>query len=173
MDRWNRFDEIIGKVEQFFLTTLLSLMILLGFSQILLRNFFSMGLSWGDPLIRYMVLWVAFIGAALAAKEDKHIKIDLIARWMPGLANEIIRVFTNAVSSFICGLLVFAALRFVHNEAMIGGIAFIGIPAWVLQLVIPISFGVMSLRFACRTFKELSNMVKSGRNQGQEQKGER
>jgi TRAP-type C4-dicarboxylate transport system permease small subunit len=59
MDRWERADEIIDRVEQTSLVILLSSMIVIAFLQIVLRNLFSTGLSWGDSLVRNLVLWVS------------------------------------------------------------------------------------------------------------------
>ena len=64
MHIWDRFDENISRVEAVMIAILLTVMILIAFSQILLRNFFDTGISWGDSLVRYLVVWVGFIGAA-------------------------------------------------------------------------------------------------------------
>ena len=122
------------------------------------------GLSWGDPLVRYMVLWVGFIGASIATKEGRHINIDVFSQWVPGLGNILIQVITYLFSSFVCGILTFAALRFIRNEAQIGGITFLGIPAWIPALIIPVAHGLMTLRFGLRSFKALSMTVKFGSN---------
>ncbi|MDE2237792.1 MAG: TRAP transporter small permease subunit, partial [Elusimicrobia bacterium] len=44
----------------------------LAFLQVLRRELFGSGALWADPLLRSLVLWVGFLGAALAAAEDKH-----------------------------------------------------------------------------------------------------
>ena len=80
MDRWERADEVIDRVEQILLVILLSSMIVIAFFQIVLRNLFSTGLTWGDPLVRNLVLWIGFIGAALATREGKHINIDIVSQ---------------------------------------------------------------------------------------------
>ena len=56
-DRWEQIDEAIGRVEQILNVVLLSALILFAFSQIILRNFFSTGIAWGDALVRSLVLW--------------------------------------------------------------------------------------------------------------------
>ena len=72
----------IEKAETVLLVVILSVMILLSFLQVLLRNFFEQGILWGDILIRNLVLWVGFIGASLATRENKHINIDLFTRFL-------------------------------------------------------------------------------------------
>jgi C4-dicarboxylate transporter DctQ subunit len=152
MSRWQRWDETLGRVEKFLVATMLSTMILLAFLQIILRNVFSTGISWGDPLVRYLVLWVGFIGASLATKEGKHITIEVFSRWFSGHASRYLNVIPQLVSAFVCGLLTFAGWIFVQNEAQMGGTPFLEIPVWIPQLIIPITFALMTLRFGFRAF---------------------
>ena len=163
MDRWEQTDEIIDRVEQILLVILLSCMILVAFSQIVLRNLLSTGLAWGDPFVRNLVLWVGFIGAALATKEGKHITIDVVSRWMSPLGRDLIGFLTHLFSSFICGLLTFAALKFIKNEIQMENIAFWGIPAWIPEIILPVIFGLMTLRFGLRSFRNLSTVMKMGK----------
>jgi C4-dicarboxylate transporter DctQ subunit len=160
MDPWERTDEIIDRIEQTFLVVLLSTMILIAFSQILLRNLFATGLAWGDPLVRNLVLWVGFIGAALATKEGKHINIDVFSRWLPSLGKTIVGVINHLFSFLVCCLLCFAALKFVKNEAQMGSITFSRIPAWIPQIILPITFGVMAFRYGLRFLRNLLLIVK-------------
>jgi TRAP-type C4-dicarboxylate transport system permease small subunit len=158
MDRWERTDEIIDHVEQALLVILLSFMILIAFIQIILRNLFSTGLTWGDPLVRNLVLWVGFIGAAIATREGKHITIDVALRWKPSLAKTFIEVITHLFSFFICGLLTVGAIKFIKNESQMGSLAFLGIPSWIPEIILPVIFGLMTFRYGLRSLKTLSKI---------------
>jgi TRAP-type C4-dicarboxylate transport system permease small subunit len=59
-------------------------MVVLSALQILLRNVFGAGVLWIDPLLRYLTLWIGFLGAALAAAEGRHIQIDVLSRACAG-----------------------------------------------------------------------------------------
>jgi TRAP-type C4-dicarboxylate transport system permease small subunit len=166
VDHWNRLDEIIARVEQFLLAVTLSAMILVAFLQIVLRNFFGTGLSWADPLVRYLVLWAGFTGAALATREGKHIQIDVFSQWLPGVSNRIIQLIVHLFSSFICGLLTYAAFVFIRNEAQISGNTFLDIPVWIPQLIICISFGLMALRFGFRALGDFLSILNPDKHQG-------
>jgi len=167
MDRWERVDEILDRVEQAFLVTLLSFMIVIAFFQIVLRNVFSTGLNWGDPFVRNLVLWVGFIGATLATKEGKHINIDIVPRGMPPLGKSLIEFLAQVFSFVICCLLTFAALKFIKNESQMGNVAFLGIPEWIPEIILPITFGLMSLRFGLRSFKTLFKLSKKSETNNQ------
>ena len=155
MDHWQRLDKTIGRIEQGALALWLSLMILVAFAQIILRNFFDTGLTWGEPFVRFGVLWVGFIGAAVATREGKHVRIDLLSRWTSGIRHRILAIFTNAVSAGVCGLLTMAAVTFIKNEAELGGLTFFNLPVWTIQIVLPICFGLMTLRYAMRIIRSI------------------
>ena len=158
MNYWTKLDARISKVEKLLITILLTLMILMAFSQIVLRNFFATGIDWGDALVRYLVVWVAFIGAAIATREGKHITIDLLSRWLTGAGSIAIQALACFFSAVICGLLTLAAIRFIWFEAQMGGTAFFTLPVWVPELIMPVTFGLMTLRFTIGMFKEIGKM---------------
>ena len=62
MGNLKKFFSLIGSIlswtEEAFLCLLLFSMILLACVQIFLRIFYSSGILWADPLLRYMVIWV-------------------------------------------------------------------------------------------------------------------
>ena len=153
MKRLDRLDHIISRVENILIVFMLSLMIIMAFMQIVLRNLFATGFSWADVLVRYLVLWVAFIGASLATREGKHINIDVFSRWISGKTKSYIKTICELCSLIICALLAYAAVKFVLFEAQMGGTTFFGLPVWLPQLIIPITFGLMTFRFALRCFK--------------------
>ena len=153
MNRWERIDAIIDRAEQTLISVLLSVMILIAFLQIILRNLFATGLSWGDPLVRNLVLWVGFIGAAIATSEGKHISIDVVSQLVPARGKIFIEAIIHVSSFIVCGLLTFAAVKFISNEALMGDGTFLGIRAWVPELILPVTFGLMTLRYGFRFLK--------------------
>jgi C4-dicarboxylate transporter DctQ subunit len=153
MHRWERVDAIIDRVGQTLVSIFLSVMILIALLQIVLRNLFATGLTWGDPLVRNLVLWVGFIGAAIATREGKHISIDVVSQWVPSRRKVFLEVIIDVSSFIICGLLTFAAVKFIRNEALMGSVTFLGIRAWLPELILPITFGLMTLRFGFRSLK--------------------
>jgi C4-dicarboxylate transporter DctQ subunit len=159
-NRWERIDEVMARLEQILLVTFLGFMIGIAFLQILLRNFFSTGLAWGDSLVRNLVLWTGFIGATLATKEGKHINIDAVSRWLPSLGKNVVSLITHLFSFFVCCGLTYAALKFIKNEVQMENITFLNIPAWIPEMILPLTFGLMTFRFGLRSIETLSRIGK-------------
>ncbi len=153
MHRWEQVDAFVDRVEQTLISIFLSIMIFIAVLQIVLRNIFATGLTWGDPLVRNLVLWVGFIGAAIATKEGKHISIDVMSHWAPPRGRIFIEFIIQVTSLIVCGLLTFAAVKFVRNEALMGTVTFAGISVWIPELILPITFGLMTLRYGFQSLK--------------------
>jgi TRAP-type C4-dicarboxylate transport system permease small subunit len=168
VNRWEQVDGAIDRVEQFLLVTFLSFMILIAFLQIVLRNFFFTGLDWGDSLLRNLVLWIGFIGATLATKEGKHINIDMVSRWLSSLGKNVVTLIIHFFSFSVCCLLTYAALKFIKNEVEMGNRTFLNIPVWIPEMILPITFSLMTFRFGLRSIKNLSEFGKINLLHGRE-----
>lgn len=135
-------------IEDSVMVTLVSIMILVAGSQIILRNFFDTGFGWSDPLLRVMVLWVGLVGAMAATRERRHISIDVLSRFLPLRGKQLSGIITDLFSSVVTALLAWHSAQFVIMEYQGGAEAFIGVPAWACEAIMPFGFAVMALRFA-------------------------
>jgi TRAP-type C4-dicarboxylate transport system permease small subunit len=138
---------VIGGIEKALITLLLTGMILLAGSQILLRNLFDSGWVWADPVLKIMVLWIALLGALIATQENRHIRIDLLSHYLSERNLSILSVIHNLFSAVICGIISWHAARFVYIEWQDGTMLILNIPTWVGEIIIPIGFAMMCLKF--------------------------
>ncbi len=141
------------KLEYLVLVFLFTVMGGLAFSQIVLRIFFATGILWGDPLLRHLLLWVALLGATMAAREGKHINIDVISRLLPDRGKAAVQALTDLFSACICILLVDSSLKFMRDEFQAGTLAFSMVPVWIVAVIFPVAFGLIALRFAISGFR--------------------
>lgn len=148
MRRWIlRVNHWIALGEQAVLVLLALTMVLGAFVQVLLRNFFQSGIDGMEILLRHMVLWVGFIGASLATRDEKHINIDLFTRFASHRHKRIARIGTDILAIMVTLVLARAGYLFVMSEREFGSTLFGNVPAWPFQLVIPFGFMLMALRF--------------------------
>jgi TRAP-type C4-dicarboxylate transport system permease small subunit len=134
-------------LEDSLLVLLLSTLIVLATTQIFLRNFFDMGLVWVDPLLRVMVLWLGLIGAAIAAREHKHIQIDLLTRLLSKNSLVPVQAAVDQFSAWVCLIIAWYGASWVQLDYADQINSFIGVPAWTLEIIIPISFGIIGARY--------------------------
>jgi TRAP-type C4-dicarboxylate transport system permease small subunit len=127
-------------------------MILLATYQVIARNFFDTGLFWGDSLVRVLVLWITFIGATIASRNDEHIRIDLLARFVSNKSSVWLERFRSLFTAFIAGVFAWYSFEFVMLDYQDGTIAFASVPAWLCESVMPFGAGLICLRYVVRTF---------------------
>jgi TRAP-type C4-dicarboxylate transport system permease small subunit len=145
-----RADRLFHYAEDALLVLLVALLAACSLAQIILREFFSTGLLWGDAFLRHGVLWLSFLGAARATSENRHITIDLMPRLLHRRGRAVVAVLSSLFSFGVCVVLFWAAWGFVQGERLAGGKVFAGIPYWWVETVFPFSFALMALRFGGR-----------------------
>ena len=142
-----QIDNAIARLETGFITVILSVMIILSFGQVILRNFFNESIFWGDIFLRQMVLWVGFIGASLAARDQRHIAVDFLPNILPSPWRKPIRTLTKICAAVISIFLTHAAWSFVTYEREAESVLVLNYPVWIFQTVLPYSFGLLTIRF--------------------------
>lgn len=157
-----RLLRVITWVENFALITLLALMVGLAGAQILLRNVFDSGLIGVDQVLRLLVLWVALLGAVTASRDEKHINLDVISRWLPARARTASHAVTSLFTLIVCVLLAWHAARFVADERAAGAMAFAAFPMWVAELILPLAFALIALRYLIHLRRHLLQLFGLG-----------
>lgn len=161
--RWYRFLQAAGRfghaVETGLLVLILGSMILLAFGQIVMRNFFDLGLQWGDELLRMLVLWVAVAGAVAASRNDKHINIAVLDRFLPDPVQRVVKVLVYGVTAAICAIVAWYSLQFVLTSREFDDRILGDVPAWWLQMVLPVGFGLITWRYGLFFLRDVAKLV--------------
>jgi len=138
--------------EDSLLIFLLVSLIILASGQIALRNFFEIGFIWLDPLLRVLVLWTGMIGATIASRDNKHIRIDLVSRFFSIRTRIALQVLVGLFTTFICSVIAWHGAKWVLIDYQDKLTGFANLPAWLLELIIPLAFGLIALRYLIHSF---------------------
>jgi len=145
-DLLRRAEDRLAAAEGALLVALLAVMVSLAFAQVVLRHF-GMGLLWGETVLKHLVLWTGFLGAALAAKSEKHFAweaahVGAPERWKPAL-----RLAANLCGAAVTAILLKASWAYVADERASGAeLLAIGktvVPAWFASAGIPGGFALV------------------------------
>ena len=153
-------------IENALLVILLLCMIGLSTAQIVLRNFFDIGFYWSDSLLRTLVLWIALAGAVAASRADKHISINLLDHVLGQRLRHVTRLLVHAFSAGICGLVAWFSIEFVLTTREYGDVALGNVPAWILQLVLPLGFGLICYRYLLFCITDVVSLLGSRGEEG-------
>jgi TRAP-type C4-dicarboxylate transport system permease small subunit len=147
LDIVQRLRRICTVCEDSLLALMLLTMIGLGTLQIVQRNFFGSSFVWSDELLRLLVLWVAMAGAVAASRDDRHIVIDLLSKFLSEKHALSVRTLIDLFTVAVCALLAWHTFRFVYGEWEYGATLFDGVPAWPFESIIPIAFVTITYRY--------------------------
>ncbi len=136
----------LRRVEDFILILLLLTMISMAVLQIVLRNTIGSGIVWGDTLVRILVLWTGLVGAMAATRQNNHININILTRYLSSRNTLFVNGVTLSFTAFVCLVTSWYSLAFVRMEFEFTTPAFASVPGWVCQSVIPVAFLVIALR---------------------------
>ena len=103
-------------------------------------------------------LWVGLAGAMVAAREDRQITIDALTRLTGPRARQGIRTLTALFTAVVCLAVTWHAVRLVQEDRLGGMTAFGSVPVWVCELILPIAFLVIGLRYAVATVGHLRRL---------------
>jgi len=107
----------------------------------LYRALTERGWAFTAPMVQHLTLVLAFLGAWLAARENKLLRLASGEFWKDAKAKPWIEGTTAIVSAFVCGLLALATYDFVLLEKEDGNTISDLMLSWPLLLAMPLGFG--------------------------------
>jgi TRAP-type C4-dicarboxylate transport system permease small subunit len=161
----NLIDHLLEMLEKCLVIFSFSLMLFFSFVNVILRTLYTRfdlnwansvmsHIDWSEPFARLMVLWVAFLGASLLTRENRHIRIDIMGHLLSPALNMIREIILSAGCVIICLIMISASIGYIKVEMEFSTGSFLGIPLWVYQLVIPFGFAAMCFRFITNGIKQ-------------------
>lgn len=135
-------------LESAALVLLLGALMLLAVGQIVLRIFFNFGFIWADELVKLFVLWIALIASIAASRSNRHLRIDLLSHFVADRYARFPRIIVDAFAAAMCGLLAWHSWRYVQLTIEFEDSILVDFPAWIAYSLLPLSFALMSYRFA-------------------------
>jgi TRAP-type C4-dicarboxylate transport system permease small subunit len=114
--------------------------------QVFLRYVLQQDWRGSDEYVRILLLWVIFLGAAIATKRVAHLGVNILARRLPP---RVVRFLDIAIYLIICGV----AAVMIYQGAIIADRGFTntftmsGVPVGYQYIALPIS-GILILLYA-------------------------
>ena len=115
--------------------------------EVLRREIFSYSSIWGEEIVRYSFIYLAWVGAAAAVKERAHIRIDVIMHYLGPKLKALLYVFGDLVMFGVAIIAVYWSFEAVLVSAKFGSVTD-GLrisKVWFLMAV-PLGFALMIWR---------------------------
>lgn len=161
MEMWVKADRILEKIQISLSVLLFVGILVLGSVQVFGRFIFHAAPPWTEEAMRYLAIYLTFIGSSLTVRADKHVSVDILITFMK---NNRIRAALFIISRMICVLFLLmffpASVSLVARSAEIMG-ASIRISFSYIYLAVPIGIIMMLLSYAS-TIPKLSKLYREG-----------
>jgi tripartite ATP-independent transporter DctM subunit len=142
-----RLGALWGRLELWAAGLALLLMGVLPVLEILCRLLFRRGVPGSTAFVQHLTLWVGFLGAMITSREKKHLNLVTGIHLLPKRLQKIIGVAADTVSAGVSAALAWASWQFVRSEMEAPTTLADWLPVWVAELILPLSFAVITLRF--------------------------
>jgi tripartite ATP-independent transporter DctM subunit len=136
----------VHRVEDVVASLVLALMVALPLLEMATRLLFDRGIPGSQPFVQHLTLWIGFLGATLAAREGRLLKLASGTFLPAGPWREIAGIVSGLVGSAVCVVLAAASWELVRVEREGGAAIALGVEVWMAQLVLPFAFGLLALR---------------------------
>jgi tripartite ATP-independent transporter DctM subunit len=135
----------VQRAENFASVMVLALMSVLPLAEVVSREWLGGGVPGSIPIVQHMTMWIAFLGAALAARSDRLLALStasfLADRW-----RKPVQTATAVLAVAITAVLGVASAQLVAVDRSFGDIAAWGLPIWIFSAVMPLCFGLIAAR---------------------------
>jgi tripartite ATP-independent transporter DctM subunit len=124
---------------------ILALMSLLPLGHVVAREWLGSGLPGSIVIVQHLTMWISFLGAVLAAREDRLLALST-AEILPERWRSRIKVAVAVLAVAITAALCIASFELVLIDRSFADMAAWGIPVWIFTAVMPVTFAIITLR---------------------------
>lgn len=123
----------------------LAVMVLLPVAEVAGRAWFGGSIPGSIVLVQHLTLWIALLGAALAARSGRLLNLPT-PHFLPESCRSPVQLFTSALAAGITMWLLLASVDFVRIERETTAIVAFGVPSWAVFAVLPVGFAAIAGR---------------------------
>ncbi|WMI82000.1 TRAP transporter small permease [Anaerotignum sp. MB30-C6] len=147
-----KVDEIISKVEEFFLSFSIILMAAILISGVIARAVLNSSLTFTEEVGQMLNIIVTFFGIGYCARQARHISMSVVYDMVNRTGKKLMMCIISLVTAIIMFYLTYLSLYYVMSVQELGRVtAALRIPMWITYSPIPMGFFLGGIEYM-RTF---------------------
>ena len=128
----------------------------LNFVNVIGRYVFGYALNGVDEIEIYILIWIAFLGAAAVTWRGLHLRMDVLVNACPAPIRFAVWVFETIIWLAVAGFVAWQSFQYVERIYALGAVSDIAhIPTWIPHSAVALSFGLMVLIIFLRAAQRL------------------
>ena len=129
-----RVEAAVVRIVEVILVLLLAGMVVMVFTNVVLRYGFNTGINFSEEMSRYFFVWLTFTGAVLTFRDHAHIGVETMVRLFGRRGRLICMALTNAII-VLCAAVLFYGTWMQHDINASMSAAVVGISMiWVFGI---------------------------------------
>ena len=137
------------RLEEGAIAFLLAVMTLITFGQVIARYVFDYSFVWALELVTFLFAWLIFLGMSYGVRVGSHIGVDALVKALGARTSRVLGAFATLCCIAYALICLWGSWRYVTTMHRIGTLAQdLPIPVWIPQIVLPLGFALLALRFA-------------------------
>ncbi len=109
---------VLDQISIYAVVAIMAAMTAIVFVQVIYRFVLNNALSWPEEISRYMMIWVCFLGSAIAVKRGEHIGVTFIRERIPAKAQVAVSLLVNICVLLFLGCTTYYGIQLAKNVAM-------------------------------------------------------
>ncbi len=145
--------------ERWLLLVFYTLLVMTMAIEVIRREVFSYSSIWGEEIVRYSFIYLAWIGAATAVKERAHIRIDVLYHYVGPRARAFLYILGDLVMFFVAILALYWSFETVAVSWKFGSVTD-GLrisKVWFLMAV-PAGFALLIFRLLQSFIRDIKDL---------------
>ena len=127
--------------------------------EVLRREIFAYSSIWGEEIVRYSFIYLAWIGAAAAVKERVHIRIDVLIHYVGPRVKALIYIFGDLVMFSIAAIALYWSWESVHVSWKFGSVSHgLRISMVWFFMAVPLGFAIMIVRLTQSLLRDIGSL---------------
>jgi TRAP-type C4-dicarboxylate transport system permease small subunit len=127
--------------------------------EVLRREIFAYSSIWGEEIVRYSFIYLAWIGAAAAVKDRVHIRIDVVMHYLGPRAKAILYIFGDLVMVAVALGALYWSFETVQVSFKYGSVSHgLRVSMVWFYLAVPIGFTLMIVRLVQSLSRDLRSL---------------
>ncbi|MAL00817.1 MAG: hypothetical protein CL536_01505 [Alcaligenaceae bacterium] len=145
---FSRIDRACFAVLKFLAGLSFLLMIFSVFISVALREVGLMPYPWVEEVWRYLVVWSVFLSAAVLARRNEHISIDVFYAHVSRPVRKLINIASALLGVVLIGYFAYMGWGFSYTAYRFNDMSLSGyIPVWLAYAAIPVGLGLTALAY--------------------------
>lgn len=145
--------------ERWMLLVLYVMLVGTMFIEVVRREVFSYSSIWGEEIVRYSFIYLAWIGASAAVRERGHIRIDVILNYVPQTVKSLLYIFGDIVMFVVALVALYWSWETVTVSWRFGSVTHgLRISQVYFLFAVPFGFALVSVRLIQSFLRDLSDL---------------